>query len=221
MIRITAGEVEHQAGDRDRVRRQPRLDQPVARVAAPLGRRPRLWASALDGRTLLRLRGQACLGLGAGDHDQAAGRRRASCRAATAATPATRRPGDGVEPEVVAGGDDHEEDEQRIDGPQGPRDRACATGSRGDPDHQREGDVHARHGRVLVEQQARRLRVLGDAGERRDRVGEARRREEAAAAPSGRARSRPGRGPSRPGTCCARSRSARCGTGRARRGSRW
>ena len=83
------GEVEDQAGDRDRVRGQPRLDQPVARVAAPLGRRPRLCALALDGRTLLQTRR---LSRSASGQAQAAGRRRASAPAASAARQATAAP---------------------------------------------------------------------------------------------------------------------------------
>ena len=94
--------------DRDRVRRQPRLDQPVAGVAAPLGRRfggcgraaaraarrGRVPVERSGGRFLRRARAAPRPGVGAQPGEQARGDQRAR--------QATSGAGGGVEPVVVA-----------------------------------------------------------------------------------------------------------------------
>ena len=112
-------EVEDQAGDRDRVRRQPRLDQPVARVAAPLGGRPRLWARARDAADAT-WSDQTVASLGARRRPRPGrpGAGGASCGRGDRREAGDRGAGGRVEPVVVAGRDDHEEDQQRVRRPQ-------------------------------------------------------------------------------------------------------
>ena len=75
--------------------------------------------------------------------------------------------------EVVAGGDDHEGHEQRVQGPGDARHAVLAQPRERDADQQREADVHRRDGRVGVEERVGHHRVVADAGEVRDRVQEA------------------------------------------------
>ena len=237
VTRAAATRLSDQADHRDRVGRQPRLDQPVAGVGAELlpvaglatvaatargpgGRRRFHWREA---RSIARAREATPRplageprppgpGLGPGAGQQPVGDQ-------------GRRGGDGpaerhVDP-VVVGGDDHDPgDEQRPDRPEGFREPVAADHHAGAADHQREGAVHARHRRVGVDEDLRQRGVVVDAGEvgrscRRSRV-----RGTSAAARSGTACSRSAPGPSRRRTCCGRSNRTRCGTGRARSGSR-
>ena len=145
-----------------------------------------------------RLGPQAAASPGAGRNAQRAGRSSASRWAAQRGRDGDERPGGGVEPVVVGGDDDDREDEQRVERPEHPPDRVANDRHRGPGDHQGEPAVHARHRRVLVDQQADGVAVLLDRGEAGERVGESLAGEHAAAAPSAPARSRPGRSPSRP-----------------------
>ncbi len=94
--------------------------------------------------------------------DHAAGRTRASCIAPRAARPATIQPIAASSPEVVAGDDDYEEDEDGICAPEHSGDRMARDKGAGRADHQGEGAVHAGDRRVGIDERLHQGRVVVD-----------------------------------------------------------
>ena len=178
-------QVEREAGQRDRVGRQPRVDQAVSHHRAPLDRRERRDHAALASRRALGGRRRAhvagtgaCCGAPAGT---CAGVRKVQACGRSAASGARREQRDArdeqpehrVDQEVVGGDHRQERDEER---PQRPEDlgdaQAHQARQRPAEDH-RAGDVHRGHGGVGVEEDVRDRAVAGYAGDLVDRVDEA------------------------------------------------
>ena len=158
-----------------------------------------------------------------------AGRWRAT-RAGAVADGRDQQPRDRVEDEVVAGGDDGQQDErppqQRGDAQQ----RGAQRRRDGDADREREADVQAGHGGELVDQRRRGARLHLQRAAARDGVGDTQARQ-ARQAPPGRARRPEAPAATSPAACCAacgRSRGSpgtgrpatRAGSGSAPRGRR-
>ena len=164
--------VQREPGQRDRVGRQARLDQPVADELATFSGADRS-ACASTGRPVGAATRAASRGVLPGCHRvaryplavrrvagtwaagtvekrHAAGRARASQLAAVGRGAGGERSEQRVDDEVVGGDDDHERHHERVEQPEHAHEPPAREPGQRPADHQRERDVHRRHGRVGV-----------------------------------------------------------------------
>ena len=163
-------DAQREAGERDRVRRQARLDEPVAHQRLVLARR--------RAGARVRAAGRAC-GAGnarrpaarrpraAGAHAQAAGRARAKHDGRDGRRRRPRAaPGKASNQQWLAVATTTKRDEQRVRAPERLRPQRGATIARHrHAEHQRERDVHRRHRGERVEERVGRRAVRRQPGE--------------------------------------------------------